>query len=1199
MKRYITLLTAFILCMQTLFVCEVAYAAVKPLKNLVIDGDMETDDVPAGWAISSSASGSTLEIVDDEESSKPNKVLRFDGTNNTGSISYISHSAAVKSGYYYSFKIRQSSDDSNSNVYLYTKINNQSANDTCRPKLKKGEWITVSGIVDTDSRALSYKMISNQASSSSNITRVIYEIDDVVICDMTDAVPFEPVISYDGAALNWESGVVEIDGTSYVRADTDISFSVTAPFGYEIKSVMVNEEEIECVDGLYTITAPSEGGDCAINITTEEDAGIPHIVSISPENCINMDPEDAIVTVNFDREIDIDTLTDENILVDPVASFDVEEADEDYSYNLIFEELDEGTEYTVTFTTGIATDRPEPLEEDYEYSFATAEAKNLIENSDMSDDTDVYYINADNTPDYYTLDGNRVLHLNAGWENAPMNQYVNGENRDEKYEFIPGHRYYTEAKVYAKSDIKLAWRIIYATETDSSTVAHPTSVSWINVKAEEWTDVSCLFDKIPANVCPTSRGYAVRLVVKADSYPVDVYIDDWGLYDCSVAPAGEPELISSTPEDGTTDIEPGTLDVELEFNKPMRPSTAKNIEVTNAEIKNIKFLDGYTTCIVTLDKLKVNRIIDLKLKDLSSLAGEEMPTEVLSFETKSISIEPPVLTVTPDGTTKTHVNGLTMEIKSNLPLEGPFDKSSFTTVPDNLIEKVEWSDAKMDTINVVFNQEVLAPGESYSITLLPTIKSQAGTSIVEQTIEFQTMTVDETVELYKTIIGNEDTNEIAKFLNTNYKDLNDADTLFTEVIQTNDDLLSVFTETLLGESEGVETAEDISNVVWGVALLTIANESTDESDVEASVESILNQPEKTGLSYTYTNYLSQTMKDELPTEIAERTEPFADTEQYIYFVEEKIILNAFRNSNGWETVFNIFNKNKNFFDTETQTLIDNVNDSEYKTQMYGSLQGMDVSTASGIYTKLDKAYKADYSTPDDDDDDDDDRRGGGGGGGGGFGVIAPVVKPSESTESEEPKESDNSDIAPKSEVFSDIDSVPWAKDAIEYLYDLKVIHGKADDMFCPKDLVTREEFVKMLVSAANIPLTDKGVKYSDVSENDWFYPYVAAASNNGLVKGIDKDTFGAGQNITRQDIAVLCSRLLTNADEPLKDEILYFADHEKISDYAVNAVEKITYLGLMIGNENLEFSPCEYATRAETAVILQRLIALLNEYRVN
>ena len=143
MKRSIALLTAVIRCMQTWFVCEVAYAAAKPLKNLVTDGDMETDSVPAGWAVSGSASGSTLTIVDDTESSQPNKVLRFDGTNNTGSISYISHNATVNSGYYYSFKIRLASDDTNrANVYLYTKIYSQSANDTCRPMLKKAEWIT-------------------------------------------------------------------------------------------------------------------------------------------------------------------------------------------------------------------------------------------------------------------------------------------------------------------------------------------------------------------------------------------------------------------------------------------------------------------------------------------------------------------------------------------------------------------------------------------------------------------------------------------------------------------------------------------------------------------------------------------------------------------------------------------------------------------------------------------------------------------------------------------------------------------------------------------------------------------------------------------------------------------------------------------------------------------------------------------------
>ncbi len=1192
MKRCIALLTAVILCMQTLFVCNVAYAAVEPLKNLVTDGDMETDDVPAGWKISTSSSGSTLSIVDDSEN-PGNKVLRFDGTNNTGSISYISNSVVLKSGYHYSFKIRQASEDTNANVYLYTKVNAQSANDTCRPKLKRGEWITVSGTIDTNSRELSYKMISNQATSGSNISKVIYEIDDVVVCDTTDAVLFEPVISYDGATLKWESGVVEISGKSYVKADSDISFKVTAPFGYEVNTVKVNGNEVEGVDGLYTITAPSAGDPCSIIITTAEDAGIPHIVSVSPENCINMDPEDAVVTVNFDRDIDIATMTDANIIVQPSASFTAVKAAGDYAYNLIFYELNAGEDYTITFTTGIATDKPAALEEDYVYSFTTARSDNIIENSDMSADKDLYYINADNSPSYDTLDGERVLYLKVGWENTPINQYVNGDNRTEKYEFLPGHKYYTEAKVYAKKDIKVAWRIIYTTETDSSTVAHPTSVSWIDVKAGEWTDVSCLFDKIPSNVCPAPLGYGVRLVAKADSYPVDAYIDDWKLYDCSVAPAGEPELISSTPADGTTNIEPGTLEVKLEFNKPMLPSSAKNIEITstNAEIKSIKFLDGNKTCVVSLDKIKVNRTINLALKKLSSLAGVEMAEKVLSFTTKSISTATPVLTVTPDGTTKTNVNGLTMKIKSDLPLEGPIDKSSFITVPENLIEKVEWSDVKADTINVVFNQEVLAPGENYSVTLLPTIKSQAGTSINERTIAFQTMTIAETVELYKTLIDNDDNAGLAEFLNTNYKDLNDSDTLFTEVIQTNNDLLNKFTATLLSKSEGVTTADGISDVVWETALLTIANESTEESVVKASIESILNQPEKTGLAYTYTNYLSQVMKDELPRKIAQKPDDFESVDKYIYYVEENIILNAFKNSNGWETVSNIFDKNKDFFDAETQTLIDNVNNSIYKEQMYGSLQGMNVSTAGDVYTNLDVAYKTDYSTPGGNPGGG--TGGSGGGGGGGYVPSAPEKKPSDSNESE------SVDVAPKAEVFSDIVSVPWAKDAIEYLYELKVVNGKTADTFCPEDSVTREEFVKMLVIAANIPLTDKKVKYSDVSENDWFYPYVAAASNYGLVKGIDKNTYGTGQNITRQDIAVLCSRLLVKADEPLKDEIVYFADHDSISDYAVDAVEKVTYLGLMIGNENLEFSPNEYATRAETAVILQRLIALLNNYRVN
>ena len=171
MKRYIALMIAALLCVQTLFVCNVAYAAVTPLNNLIPNGDMETDTVPAGWTVSGSATGSTLSIVTD--SANPNnKVLRFDGTNNTGTISYCSNTSANTSsgylvnGYYYSFRIRLVEKNTSSNVYLYTQAKGQRQNATDRPLLEIGQWVTMSGTVNATDRKLSFKILETKARNS-------------------------------------------------------------------------------------------------------------------------------------------------------------------------------------------------------------------------------------------------------------------------------------------------------------------------------------------------------------------------------------------------------------------------------------------------------------------------------------------------------------------------------------------------------------------------------------------------------------------------------------------------------------------------------------------------------------------------------------------------------------------------------------------------------------------------------------------------------------------------------------------------------------------------------------------------------------------------------------------------------------------------------------------------------------------------
>ena len=82
----------------------------------------------------------------------------------------------------------------------------------------------------------------------------------------------------------------------------------------------------------------------------------------------------------------------------------------------------------------------------------------------------------------------------------------------------------------------------------------------------------------------------------------------------------------------------------------------------------------------------------------------------------------------------------------------------------------------------------------------------------------------------------------------------------------------------------------------------------------------------------------------------------------------------------------------------------------------------------------------------------------------------------------------SSNVAAKGTQFNDIDG-HWAEDVIEKWQDYGYINGYPDGSFKPDNPVTRGELAKILTSAFELK---KGQvpEYSDVSESDWYYPYL-------------------------------------------------------------------------------------------------------------
>ena len=177
--------------------------------------------------------------------------------------------------------------------------------------------------------------------------------------------------------------------------------------------------------------------------------------------------------------------------------------------------------------------------------------------------------------------------------------------------------------------------------------------------------------------------------------------------------------------------------------------------------------------------------------------------------------------------------------------------------------------------------------------------------------------------------------------------------------------------------------------------------------------------------------------------------------------------------------------------------------------------------------------------------------------------------------------------------FDDLDDVEWAKEAVEALADKQIVSGKAEKIFAPNDFVTRAEFAKMIVLAFG--KLDEGLStesFSDVSKDDWFYPYVANAESRQVIMGRGDGTFGVTELITREDMCVMVYRQLMALNKKLEASSQEFADSDKISEYAKEAVMSLKSAGVVNGVNDTDFAPEQNCTRAMAAKVIYTALNL-------
>lgn len=202
----------------------------------------------------------------------------------------------------------------------------------------------------------------------------------------------------------------------------------------------------------------------------------------------------------------------------------------------------------------------------------------------------------------------------------------------------------------------------------------------------------------------------------------------------------------------------------------------------------------------------------------------------------------------------------------------------------------------------------------------------------------------------------------------------------------------------------------------------------------------------------------------------------------------------------------------------------------------------------------------------------------GGGGGGGGGSVTSNYQVNNNPETP---------VKPVSPMFNDIDGYDWAKTQITVLAEKHIINGTGDNKYEPGRSVTREEFVKMIISSFMLGEQDGENKFVDMPDDHWAYGYVMSGVNNGLINGISPSEFGIGSAISRQDTAVIIDRVFKKLEITIDNEREYtgFADDNAIADYAKESITKL-YCGNVLNGKGDNFEPNASLTRAEAAVLI-------------
>ncbi len=179
----------------------------------------------------------------------------------------------------------------------------------------------------------------------------------------------------------------------------------------------------------------------------------------------------------------------------------------------------------------------------------------------------------------------------------------------------------------------------------------------------------------------------------------------------------------------------------------------------------------------------------------------------------------------------------------------------------------------------------------------------------------------------------------------------------------------------------------------------------------------------------------------------------------------------------------------------------------------------------------------------------------------------------------------------KTSKYKDLYKHTWAAEQIRTLKSMDVVNEITPTSFAPGKSITRADFAMFLIRTLGLS-SESTDNFADVDTNEYYAKELAVGKALGIFQGVGENQFNPNAEISRQDMMVICARGLRYVNKLKESDEMHvrFSDESLIASYAQKDVAAMVEEGIIQGNADGTINPLGNATRAEAAVIMDRIL---------